>query len=63
MSNYLELIDNYGDKFIVETDLLKPKSLYFNVWYEDENASSSLPITEIIKLRNFLNEFIGDNNE
>ena len=61
--DYLELIDNYGDKFTVKTDLLKQKSLYFDVYYEDENATSSLSITAVIKLRDFLNKFIEANNE
>ena len=63
MIDYLELIDNYGDKFKVKMDLIKQKSLCFDVYYEDENATSSLSITEIIKLRDFLNKFIEANNE
>ena len=64
MSKILELKDNYGDDFIVEVeeDIL-PQSLYFDVYNENGNSTSSLPMIAAIQLRNFLNEFIEANNE
>ena len=63
MIDTLELKDNYGDDFIVETDLLKQTSLFFDVYCEGDNSTSSLSLVSVIKLRDFLNEFIEANNE
>ena len=60
MTKEIELIDMYGDYFRVKRSSINPDTILFHVQEGDCVSSGELDLQDIIKLRDFFNEFIEE---